>query len=93
MAKAEKFLVENQSLKELFNKDFLEKLNKLDKNIFPATVFFVKEFERNGKKMVTPLILSHQNNKEVQNNILHIESPDTKLLDNFIKMIENKVKK
>lgn len=88
MAKPERFQLSNVSLKDIFKDDFIGYLTKINKDLFPVTVVIIKEFEENGKKQAIPLILSHQNNAEVKNKLLHIESPDTDLLDTVVKFIE-----
>jgi len=88
MAKPERFQFYDVSLKDIFKDDFISNLTKINKDLFPVTVVIIKEFEENGKKQAIPLVLSHQNNIEVKNKILHIESPDTDLLDKVVKFIE-----
>jgi len=90
MAKAEKVQIENVTLNDIFKEEFIKKVSKLGKSIFPITVVFINEFERDGKKQAYPLVLSHQSSKEVETKILHIESPDTDLLDSFVKFLEKK---
>lgn len=92
MAKAEKLLIENFSLNDVFKEDFLKKLNELKNNTFPVNVIFINEFEKEGKKQANPLILSHQNTRDVHNKILHLECPDTNLLDSVAEMLEKKEK-
>ena len=89
MAKAEKVQIENVTLNDIFKEEFIKKVSKLGKSIFPITVV-INEFERDGKKQAYPLVLSHQSSKEVETKILHIESPDTDLLDSFVKFLEKK---
>ncbi len=50
IAKPEKVLVENASLKDVFKEEFLEQLSKSGKNIFPVSVVFLNEFDVDGKK-------------------------------------------
>jgi len=90
MAKAEKVQIENVTLNDIFKDEFIKKVKKLGKNIFPITVVFINEFDKDGKKQAYPLVLNHQSNKEVENKILHIESPDTDLLESFVKLLEKK---
>lgn len=92
MAKSEKVLIENASLKDIFKEDFLEQISKSAKDIFPVTVVFMNEFDIDGKKQAYPIALNHNNNNEVKNRILHIESPNTELLELFIKAIEKRKK-
>ena len=87
MAKAEKLLIENKLLKDFLKDDFTNKLDKFGK-IFPISIVFINEIERDGKKISNPIIISHQNNEEVKNKIIHVESPDSDLIDKIVKLIE-----
>jgi len=78
------------SLQDIFKDDFLKKLKKLGQNIFPVTVVFMNEFEKDGKKMAQPIVFNHQNNNEVKERIMHIESPNTELLGSISKLLEKK---
>jgi len=94
MAKPEKFVVENKSLQDIIMKDLLKDFNKNEgQKIFPTTIVLIKESEKDGKKQVCPIILSHQNSKEVQDRVLHVECPDVDFLEEFVNVLENKVKK
>lgn len=64
MAKAEKLLIENKLLKDFLKDDFTSKLDKVGK-IFPISIVFINEIERDGKRISNPIIISHQNNEEV----------------------------
>jgi len=90
MAKAEKFVIENIAISDLIKEDFLEKLKKIDMNIFPVSLLFINEKEKEGVKQAFPLILNHQNNEEVKNRILHVESPNTELVKALTKILEEK---
>jgi len=92
MAKPEKFVIENTSISDLIKEDFLEKLKKINNNIFPVSLFFISEKKDGNIKQAFPLILSHQNSEEVQNKKIHIESPDTELVESVAKLIEKNEK-
>jgi hypothetical protein len=92
MAKSEKVLIEHASLRDIFKEDFLEQIKASGKDIFPVTIVFMNEFDVDGKKQAYPIVLNHNNNDEVKNRILHIESPNTELLELFIKAIEKRKK-
>ena len=72
--------------------EFLDKLNESGKDIFPVTIVFMNEFDVEGKKQVYPIVLNHINNDEVKNKVLHIESPNSELLELFIRIIEKRKK-
>jgi len=90
MAKAEKFMIENISISDLIKEDFLKKIEKIDSNIFPVSLLFISEKGEGKIKQASPLILNHQSNEEVKNRILHIESPDTELVESVTKILEEK---
>jgi hypothetical protein len=88
MAAVEKVRLEGTALKDVFNEDFLSKIADTGDNIFPISIAFVREFEKDGKLHSSLITLSHQTNEEVKNKVLHIESEDPELLDMFLKIIE-----
>jgi hypothetical protein len=88
MAAVEKVRLEGTALKDVFNEDFLSKIADTGDNIFPISIAFVREFEKDGKLHSSLITLSHQTNEEVKNKVLHIESEDPELLDTFLKIIE-----
>lgn len=90
MAKAEKNIIENKSIADYLNKDFLDKLQKLNLGIFPVSLVFISEREINNTKQASPLLLIHQTSDEVKNRRLHIESPDTALVELVTNMLEEK---
>ena len=92
MAKPEKVLIEHASLKDIFKDEFLQRITESGKDIFPVTIVFMNEFDVEGKKQAYPIILNHNSNDEVKNKILHIASPNSELLEMFIKIIERRKK-
>ncbi|HII00711.1 TPA: hypothetical protein HA351_03340 [Methanosarcinaceae archaeon] len=90
MAAIEKVRLEGKALGDIFKEDFLNKIAYSGENIFPINVAFVREFERDGKLHASLITFSHQNNAEVKNKVLHLESEDPELLDIFLKIIEGK---
>lgn len=85
--KAEKIVIDNKSIKDIFKDDFIHKLKKTNRNIYPVNIVFISETEKNGSKQIQPLVFSHQTSEEVQKNIMHIESPDTELVEIISKII------
>ena len=88
-AKPEKFALEGITINDLIKEDFLEKLKKREENIFPISLVFLSEKSKEKMKLVSPLILSHQSNEEINNKILHIESPDSNLVESLKEILEN----
>lgn len=88
MAAVEKVRLEGTALKDVFKDVFLSKIADTGENIFPISIAFVREFEKDGKLHSSLITLSHQTNEEVKNKVLHIESEDPELLDIFLKIIE-----
>lgn len=91
MALSEKVIIENISILDVFNENFINKLNslkRLNEDLFPAAIVFVSEIEKDGKKQAYPLIFSHQSVEEVKSRKLHIESPNTDLLTSVTKLME-----
>lgn len=88
MAAIEKVRLEGMALKDFFKDDFLNKIADMGENIFPISIAFVREFEKDGKLHSSLITFSHQTNDEVKNKVLHIESEDPELLDMFLKIVE-----
>ena len=88
MAKAEKFILENFCLKDIFKEDFIKKVESIGKNVFPVTVVFVNETGEENARSAFPILFSHQNKEEVDSKIAHVESPNTDAVSNIIKLLE-----
>ncbi|MBU2458748.1 MAG: hypothetical protein KKB29_00065 [Nanoarchaeota archaeon] len=88
MAKPEKFLIENFSLRDVLDKTFMGEINKLGYNVSPVNLVLIAEKEEAGQKNAFPIVLSHQNNIEVKKKIAHIDSPKSELLEEVIKILE-----
>ena len=87
-AKAEKFVLEGITINDLIKEDFLKELRKKDNNIFPISLVFISEKGNEKMKQGFPLVLSHQSNEEIKNKILHIESPDSDLVESLKEILE-----
>lgn len=88
MAKAEKYIVESKNIKMFLKEDFLEKMESLG-DVFPISLVFMAKDEINDEvNKLDTIVFSHQNDKEVENNILHVNSQDTEMLDKIIKELE-----
>ena len=87
-AKAEKFVLEGITINDLIKEDFLKELRKKDSNIFPISLVFISEKGNEKMKQGFPLVLSHQSNEEIKNKILHIESPDSDLVESLKEILE-----
>jgi hypothetical protein len=88
MAAIEKVRLEGRALGDIFKENFLSRIADTGENIFPISVAFVREFEKEGKSHAGLITFSHQNNDEVKNKVLHVESEDPELLELFLKIIE-----
>ena len=87
MPEAERYKFSNISLKNLLKKEVLDELEKSNLNIFPVNLVFINEDGEGKNKIACPVILSHQNNKEVKEQILHLDSPNSKLLKTFTNLL------
>jgi len=90
MAKAEKFILENFCLKDMFKEDFIRKLDSIHGDVFPVTVVFINETEEEGVKNGFPIIFNHQSKEEVDKKLLHVESSNTELIERVVKILEEK---
>ncbi len=78
----------NVSVNELLKQDFLEKIKKMDLNAVSLVLVYEKGDKQ--KKIIFPIVLNHQNKLEVQNKIMHLQSPDSSLLDDLVKLFKKK---
>lgn len=85
MAEEESLRLNGIDIKKLLNKDFVGKLEELKEDIVPISIIIVKAKD----SMPTPLIIGHQNKKEVDDKILHIGSPDSNFLNKVKEIIEH----
>jgi hypothetical protein len=87
--KAEKVLVEKINLKELLNKDFLDKLIKINgTKLFPINITFMNEKNIKGKPIFCSVVMGHESNEDVDKNIVHITSEDTELVEKISKILD-----
>lgn len=89
MAKAEKFVIDNLSLKELFSEKHLAAFTQIDGEIFPVTLVLINEVGNGELKQALPIIISHQTSDEVKQKILHVESPNAELASKIAEILEN----
>ena len=80
----EKVGKEGINLNSFFNKRISEISEKLNLQLINLT--FVKHTEEMRKENISPkiLVVSHENDKEIKENQIHISCSDEKLLKDFI---------
>jgi hypothetical protein len=88
MPEVEKYKFNNISIKDLLKKEVVEELEKGGFNIFPVSLVFINEEGEAKKKIVCPIVVSHQNNKEVQDKVIHLDCPNNKMLELFTRLLE-----
>ena len=81
MAQKEKVRVNNISIEKLINSDLLQSIKKLDENIIPISIVFLK-------KPATPILVGHENQNEIDNKLIHINCLDESILDKMTKILE-----
>ena len=80
----EKIRLDKISLSQLFNENFVNKLEELKEEILLNAVILMKT----KNNVSIPLIISHQNKKEIDGKIVHIESPDSDFLNEVKEIIQ-----
>jgi len=80
----EKIRLDNKSASQLLNPDFVKQLSELKQDIIPASIVLIKTKDN----ISIPLVISHQSKKEIEEKIIHIESPDQEFLDKVKNIIE-----
>ena len=88
MPEAEKYKFTNISIKDLLKEELVKKIEESKLHIFPINLVLIYEEGEGNKKKVSPIILSHQNEKEIKEKTLHLDSPDMTSLKAFSKIIE-----
>ena len=75
------------NLNSFFNKKSLDSLNSL--NLQPINITFLKHTEEMKSKNAPPqiLIVSHEKDTEIKENMVHIDCSDDKLLKEFIEKL------
>lgn len=81
----EKVRLDNSSVGKLLNQTFFKKITELEEGIEPAFIILVK----NKDNKSIPLIINHQNSKEVEDKIIHIESADQEFLNKIKNIIQS----
>ena len=81
----EKISISGVTIKDLLDKDFVQKLNESNININPVFLVLVPQ-EGN------PIILSHSNVKEVEEKTIHIEAKTEAMIEQVTDIIK-KMKK
>lgn len=84
----EKIKKDNFLLSDIIDKDIVKKLNSID--LVPINLVFIKDTQemRNKKIPPQPLIIGHENDKEIKEKLIHITCTDEKLLNDFIESIK-----
>ncbi len=82
--KSEKVEITDISITEMLNPEFSKALKKGFEDLEPVTIVFV------NKKTSMPLLVSHENQNEIDQKIAHIQCKDDALLNKFVKMLEKR---
>ena len=82
--KKERVELQDVSISELLDKGFYEKLKKNLEDLEPVTIVFI------DKKTSVPILLSHQNQSEIEKRVVHVDSINETYLDNFIELLNKK---
>lgn len=93
MVKIEKVILEDYCITDIFKEDFIKKISGLQGETFPINLVLINEKGSENKREVSPIIFSHQSNEEVKKKIMHLESPNTELLNELIKVLNTKNEK
>ncbi|MBI4447187.1 MAG: hypothetical protein HY645_14930 [Acidobacteria bacterium] len=79
---AEKIVLDNVLLEELFEPGFVARLRKeFDGEVMIAGIFLIS-------RPATPVVISHENQKDIETRRVHINSPDEQSLDKVSRVLE-----
>ncbi len=82
--KKEKVEMQDVRISELLDKQFHEKLREELPNLDLTAMVFI------DKKTSIPLLISHQNQEEIDKRVVHLDSMNEEILDTFIKILQKK---
>ncbi len=87
--------VEGVRIKGFLIEDIMKEnfLKEMQKNGIKSNVVGLVFMVENNKKKFLPIILSHQNNKEVEDKIIHLDSQNSTILNKFVELIKRLIKK
>lgn len=83
----EKVKVNELILEKIFNKEFLDELNK-ENETFPVNVTLVREIEKDKDKKIEQIQLFRETSIEKKENILHLESNEEYLINELIEKLK-----
>lgn len=83
--KKEQVLFEGLRISDFLNEKFIKKIKESGLNVDAINlVLIIKEDKKEGY----PLILGHQSHKELNEKLMHIDSPTKDVPEKFIKLLE-----
>ena len=88
----ERIRVNTVLIRDLLDKKFLDLMEKEELKLDPVSLIFICNKETEGKRQLIGIAMNHQNDKELEDKILHIDCIDPDIMDNMLKVLE-KVKK
>jgi hypothetical protein len=80
------------SIKDLLIPELIQEFEAKNLSINPISLVFVQEEGKDKNNMITPIILGHQNKKEVEERILHVDSPNEEHLKIISEILKSKIK-
>lgn len=83
--KKEQVLFEGLRISDFLNEKFIKKIKESGLNVDAINLVLMVNGD---KKEGYPLILGHQNNKELKEKLMHIDSPTKDVPEEFIKLLE-----
>ncbi len=79
----EKIKLENIVLNQLLNESFLNKFKEMETDINVVSIVFASKNPKSA-----PIILSHENTKEIETKQIHVVCPDGEKLKEFSKILK-----
>ena len=86
--KQEVLCFEGITISNFLNKKLLQRLKEKKLDITPISLIFIVKEKKGKDEIVYPIIVGHQNRKEVEDKILNINTPTTLTSTKFIKILE-----
>ena len=82
--KKEKVGMQDIQISELLDSEFYEKVKEELPDLELTAMVFI------DKKANVPLLISHQNQEEIDKGFVHLDSMNEEMLDTFIKILQKK---
>ncbi len=83
----EKVKIKDILVRDLLNEKFLKSLEDKEGRFVPTAIVLYYEAGGDKKVLSVPIIISHENSKETEERIVHVNCSDEKIIDKIVKAL------